>query len=129
MIRTLAASVSQWRIGQGGALQRAPLSDTPGSALSAAGIYGVIKRFFHHVSQSARDAGLDAARFEKASTHWMRHTFVCQALVDGMPIEIAGELAGHATLDTTLIYSTQQPSHELARSIRAVLSMKRRVAR
>ena len=129
LIRTLAASVSQWRIGQGGALQRAPLSDTPGSALSAAGIYGVIKRFFHHVSQSARDAGLDAARFEKASTHWMRHTFVCQALVDGMPIEIAGELAGHATLDTTLIYSTQQPSHELARSIRAVLSMKRRVAR
>jgi site-specific recombinase XerD len=61
--------------------------------------------------------------FEKASTHWMRHTFVRQALVDGVPIEVASELAGHASIDTTSIYSTQ----ELARKIKAVQGMRRRV--
>jgi site-specific recombinase XerD len=63
-----------------------------------------------------QQAGLDEKRFEKASTHWMRHTFVRQALVDGVPIEVASELAGHASIDTTSIYSTQ----ELARKIKAV---------
>jgi integrase len=41
-----------------------------------------------------------------------------------MPIEIASELAGHASIDTTSIYST----HELARKIRAIQGMKKRVA-
>jgi site-specific recombinase XerD len=54
----------------------------------------------------------------------MRHTFVRQSLVDGMPIEIASELAGHASIDTTSIYATQ----ELARKIRAVQQMRRRKA-
>ena len=53
----------------------------------------------------------------------MRHTFVRQSLVDGMPIEIASELAGHASIDTTSIYATQ----ELARKIKAVRGMRRRV--
>jgi hypothetical protein len=39
-----------------------------------------------------------------------------------MPIEIASELAGHASIDTTSIYSTQ----ELARKIQAIQAMKRR---
>ena len=71
----------------------------------------------------AAAAGLDAQRFEKASTHWMRHTFARQALVDGVPIEVASELLGHASIDTTSIYSTQ----ELARKILAVRGMRRRV--
>ena len=74
-------------------------------------------------AKSAVAAGLDTQRFEKASTHWMRHTFVCQALVDGAPIEVASELAAHACTDTTSIYSTQ----EFAREIKAVRGMKRRV--
>ena len=87
-------------------------------------IYAVHKRFFKHASKSATQAGLDEKRFEKASTHWMRHTFVRQALVDGVPIEVASELAGHASIDTTSIYSTQ----ELARKTKAVRAMKRRGA-
>ena len=46
----------------------------------------------------------------------MRHTFVRQALVDGVPIEVVAELVGHASVATTSIYSTQ----ELARKISAV---------
>ena len=124
LIRTLGASVPQWRKGQGGELVMTAATEHAGSALSASGIYAVLKRFFRQAAKLAATAGLDAQRFEKASTHWMRHTFVRQALVDGVPIEVASELAGHASIDTTSIYSTQ----ELARKIRAVRAMKRRVA-
>jgi site-specific recombinase XerD len=122
LIRTLHASVAQWSQGQGGALEVSAVSDGAGSALSAAGIYAVLKRFFKHAAKTAQEAGLDARRFEKASAHWMRHTFVRQALVDGVPIEVASELAGHASVSTTSIYSSQ----ELARKIKAVQGMRRR---
>ena len=126
LIRTLHASVAQWgRVqtgGRQGELMATPLSDTVGTALSAAGIYALLKRFFAQAAQTAGAAGLEPERFLRASTHWMRHTFVRQALVDGVPIEVVSELAGHASIDTTSIYSTQ----ELARKVRAVHSMKRR---
>jgi site-specific recombinase XerD len=124
LIRTLGASVPQWRQGEGGVLVTRAATEHAGSALSASGIYAVLKRFFRHAGKSAAFAGLDERRFVKASTHWMRHTFVRQALVDGVPIEVASELAGHASIDTTSIYSTQ----ELARKVKAVSGMKRRVA-
>ncbi|MDO8767703.1 MAG: phage integrase family protein [Burkholderiaceae bacterium] len=124
LIRTLHASVAQWGRAEEGALRAVPLSDKTGSALSAAGIYAVLKRFFGQIAKTAGDAGLDARRFDKASTHWMRHTFVRQALVDGLPIEVVSELAGHASIDTTSIYATQ----ELARKIKAVQGMRRRMA-
>lgn len=123
LIRTLHASVAQWSRGQGGELVVGAKNESAGTALSAAGIYAVLKRFFRQAAKTAEGVGLDARRFEKASTHWMRHTFVRQALVDGVPIEVASELAGHASIDTTSIYSTQ----ELARKIKAVQGMKRRV--
>lgn len=124
LIRTLGASVPQWSKGQGGDLVVSARTKNAGSALSASGIYAVLKRFFRQAAKTAASAGLDALRFEKASTHWMRHTFVRQSLVDGMPIEIASELAGHVSIDTTSIYATQ----ELARKIKAVRGMKRRVS-
>ena len=123
LIRTLHASVAQWGHGAAGQLQAVARFDHPGSALSAAGIYAVLKRFFRWVAKSAAQAGLNPLRFERASTHWMRHTFVRQALVDGLPIEVVSELAGHASIDTTSIYATQ----ELARKIKAVRGMKRRM--
>ena len=122
LIRTLHASVAQWIRGDDESARLATITEDPGEALSASGIYGVLKTFFRKAAKSAASAGLDERRFNKASTHWMRHTFVRQALVDGMPIEIAGELAGHVSLDTTSIYSTQ----ELSRKVRAVQAMKRR---
>jgi site-specific recombinase XerD len=124
LIRTLHPSVAQWSRTDKGDLKSESASAQAGTALSASGIYAVLKRFFKHAAKTAQSAGLDARRFEKASTHWMRHTFVRQALVDGMPIEVASELAGHASIDTTSIYATQ----ELARKIKAVQGMKRRVA-
>jgi site-specific recombinase XerD len=123
LIRGLEASVPQWS-NLNGELVKSSMTGEGGAALSAKGIYGLIKRFFGRAAQSAAAAGLDPKRFEHASTHWMRHTFVRQALVDGTPIEVVRDLVGHASIDTTSIYSTQ----ELARKIRTVQGMKRRVA-
>lgn len=122
LIRTLHASVPQWHQTSTGVTEVSSISEKPGLPLSASGIYAVLKRFFTKISFGCDEAGLDQARFLKASTHWMRHTFVRQALVDGLPIEVVSELAGHASIDTTSIYSTQ----ELARKIDAVKRMKRR---
>jgi integrase len=124
LIRTLHASVAQWSRSESGALVTTYAAKTAGSGLSAAGIYAVLKRFFLRAAKSAGEAGVDANRINRASTHWLRHTFVRQTLIAGVPIEIVSELAGHASIDTTSIYSTQ----ELARKIRAVRGMKRRVA-
>jgi site-specific recombinase XerD len=118
LIRTLHASVPQWTRGVEAPVL-APMVTELGAALSASGIYKVLKRFFKQAARTAEQAGLDAGRFEKASTHWMRHTFVRQSLVGGMPIEVASELVGHASIDTTSIYASQ----ELARKIKAIQSM------
>jgi len=123
LIRTLHASVAQWSRGQDGDLVVGAKSENAGTALSASGIYAVLKRFFRQAAKTADDSGLDARRFQKASTHWMRHTFARQALVDGVPIEVVSENLGHLSIATTTIYSTQ----ELARKIKAVQGMKRRV--
>ena len=53
----------------------------------------------------------------------MRHTFVRQGLVDGVPNEVMSELADHLSIGTTSVYATQ----ELARKIQAVRGMMRRV--
>ena len=125
LIRGLAASVEQWaRSDFDGSVSKVARTRQGGAALSAAGIYAVVKRCFAQAAKSAASAGLDVGRFERASTHWMRHTFVRQALVDGVPIEVVADLVGHASVATTSIYSSQ----ELARKISAVHAMKRRIA-
>jgi hypothetical protein len=52
----------------------------------------------------------------------MHPSFVRQARVDGKLIEVSSALAGHASIDATLIDSTQEP----ARQIMVVRSLKRR---
>ncbi len=113
LIRGLAASVEQWTRNDAGHVAKVAVTGQSGRALSAAGIYAVVKRFMGRAAKTAGAAGLDRGRFAKASTHWMRHTFVRQALVDGAPIEVVSELAGHASIATTSIYASQ----ELARKI------------
>ena len=132
LIRTLKAPVAQWGRAEDGAvdahgetmLVAKPRTEETGLALSASALYASLKSFFKRAAKTAGAAGLDPERFTHASTHWMRHTFVRQALVDGLPIEVVSELAGHASIDTTSIYSTQ----ELARKIKAVQDRRRRIA-
>jgi site-specific recombinase XerD len=107
--------VSQWGLVRG-AVRQVAVTEEGGGALSAAGIYAMLKRFFWRAAAAAAESGLEEGRFRAASTHWMRHTFARQSLVDGAPLEVVSELLGHASIDTTSIYSTQ----DLARKIGAL---------
>ena len=63
-------------------------------------------------SQSKSTNGLNrpkgAERFARASTHGMRHSHASHAIASGMPIEIAQQNLGHASLATTTVYVTTE---------------------
>ena len=69
-----------------------------------------IKRFFEDCASVRRGQGdlKGAERFMRASTHWMRHTHASHAIAGGMPIEIAQQNLGHASLATTTVYVTTE---------------------
>ena len=105
------------------AAQRAPGLSTgdafdPRQGIAATTFYDQIKAFFAHCAITLRVQGDNkgADRFEKASTHWMRHSHASHAIASGMPIEIAQQNLGHASLATTTVYVTT----EKRRRMRAV---------
>lgn len=99
--------------------ERAPWArrDTAGAdaGLAATTLYRQIKRFFQ--ACAAELAPVDdrgARRLAAASTHWMRHTHVSQALAAGAPLEAVRQNAGHASLDTTTRYVTTGEARRMA---------------
>ena len=97
------------------AAQRAPgLSSgqvtDPRQGIAATTFYDQIKRFFDDCAGVLRGQGdaKGSERFTKASTHWMRHSHASHAIASGMPIEIAQQNLGHASLATTTIYVTTE---------------------
>ena len=88
------------------------------AGLAVTTLYRQIKRFFADCAGVQRGQGdaKGAGRFEQASTHWMRHSHASHAIAAGMPIEIAQQNLGHASLATTTIYVTT----EAKRRMRAV---------
>jgi site-specific recombinase XerD len=73
----------------------------PGSTLSTAGMYSVLKAFFANVAKQHSVH----ADFEKASAHWMRHTFAHQVLAaTDNDLSIVQQLLGHSSIQTTAIY-------------------------
>lgn len=65
----------------------------------------LLKRFFRRGALAAPDERTRATLL-RASTHWMRHTFGSHALANGMEMDVARQSLGHASLDTTSVYST-----------------------
>ena len=90
----------------------------PREGIAAATFYDQIKAFFTDCADVLRGQGdsKGAERFAKASTHWMRHSHASHAIASGMPIEIAQQNLGHASLATTTVYVTP----EKRRRMRAV---------
>jgi integrase len=75
------------------------------SGLSYERIYKIVTTFF---KDSAINAGLskdDKSRLNKASTHWLRHTFGTHNVQSGMPLEMIADLMGHTDLTTTKLYA------------------------
>jgi site-specific recombinase XerD len=97
------------------AAQRAPgLSNgqviDPRQGIAATTFYDQIKAFFADCAGVLRAQGdaKGAERFARASTHWMRHSHASHAIASGMPIEIAQQNLGHASLATTTVYVTTE---------------------
>ena len=97
------------------AAERAPGLSTgkaidPRQGIAATTFYDQIKHFFDYCASVLRGKGdtKEAERFAKASTHWMRHSHASHAIASGMPIEIAQQNLGHASLATTTAYVTTE---------------------
>ena len=82
----------------------------PRQGIAGTTFYDQIKAFFGRCADVLRGQGdgKGAERFERASTHWMRHSHASHAIAGGMPIEIAQQNLGHASLATTTVYVTTE---------------------
>jgi site-specific recombinase XerD len=82
----------------------------PRQGIAESTFYNQLKRLFVECSGVLRTRGdaRGAGRLAKASTHWLRHTHLSHAIAAGMPIEIAQQNAGHASLATTTVYVTSE---------------------
>ena len=82
----------------------------PRQGIAATTFYDQIKALFADCATVLRGQGdgKGAERFARASTHWMRHSHASHAIASGMPIEIAQQNLGHASLATTTVYVTTE---------------------
>lgn len=93
-----------------------------GEPMTDSGVAKVVKGLFADVARRLLDAGeRDHARaFERASTHWIRHTTGSFLGNDGAPPSQIQQLLGHASVATTTIY-TGTGEDELFATVNQVL--------
>lgn len=84
--------------------------------LGAHALYMQIRQLMARVSVSLRESGRieDADALQRATTHWLRHTFATHAVASGVPLDVVQASLGHASLSTTSHYVKP----ELARRVR-----------
>lgn len=92
----------------------------PREGIAATTLYDQVKGFFTDCADVLREQGdvKGAERLAKASTHWLRHSHASHAIAGGMPIEIAQQNLGHASLATTTVYVTTESKRRM-RAVRA----------
>lgn len=88
-------------------------------ALSTAGIHRAVKRLFAQVAGQCADAESKAA-FERATCHWLRHTFAHSVLgATNQDLPVTQQLLGHKSIATTGIYVKA----DMGQRLRAVMAM------
>ena len=83
----------------------APASGRP---ISTSSLYRMLRSRFDDLARSlnARQRREDADAFERASTHWLRHTFGRHTLADGASLNVVQAVLGHSSIQTTTIYAS-----------------------
>lgn len=90
-------------------LPQARVITDPKAGIAATTLYGQLKTFFTECSSVlARSDAKGAQRLAAASTHWLRHTHGSHAAAAGIPLNVLQQNMGHASLDTTTIYTTSE---------------------
>ena len=87
----------------------------PREGIAATTFYDQTKAFFTDCADVLQGQGdaKGAQQLAKTSTHWMRHSHASHAIAGGMPIEIAQQNLGHASLATTTIYVTTESKRRM----------------
>jgi site-specific recombinase XerD len=72
-------------------------------------VHAIVKERLKATSAMLRLEGSisSAAELEAASPHWLRHTFAKAALLQGQTMREVAGLLGHASVDTTMVYTDQ----------------------
>ena len=98
----------------------APRGRNPDGRLDGSSIYTILKAFFKKVGQRT-DLVQGQADFDRASTHWLRHTFAHRVLATGQAeLPTVQALMGHANINTTGIYLEA----DMADRVRAISAVK-----
>jgi integrase/recombinase XerC len=82
------------------------------------GLYKIVKDRLAQTSEILRGEGRheSASALSAASPHWLRHTFAKASLLGGQSMREVASLLGHASIDTTMIY-TDQDALDLIRAL------------
>lgn len=108
------------KAGPGTSPADAPRKENKDGRLDGDSIYSILKGFFLKVSQRD-DLVHGQADFQRASTHWLRHSFAHRVLATGQAsLPTLQALLGHASLNTTGIYLDA----DMADRVRAIAALK-----
>lgn len=71
-------------------------------------LYAIVKARLQATSLMLRaENPVLADQLDQASPHWLRHTFAKAALLQGQSMREVAGLLGHASMDTTMVYTNQ----------------------
>jgi site-specific recombinase XerD len=96
--------------------------DRARAGLSASRLYKILKAYFRAVSLALANDGfhIDAQRFNRASTHWLRHAHASHAIQLGVRASIVQANLGHKSLTTTAIYTHEEEAERHRETVRAI---------
>ena len=80
----------------------------PGQPLGYRALYGSLKAWFNRAIDGTDLPWPDKVAAARASPHWLRHTCGTRALERGVPLDVVGQLLGHADPRTTARYTRAQ---------------------
>jgi site-specific recombinase XerD len=90
---------------------------SPDGALSADAMLSAIRGFFMRCAPLASEVGIDREAFDRATLHWMRHTFGHTMMDAEVDIRVVQKSLGHVNINTTALYS-KADTEQMVRGLR-----------